>query len=312
MENTGTRSAGERRFTLLTTLAYGAVTMSEIKRIPAYESDKNPAALNRTIERDIEILRKSGYTIHVEQRGDEYLYRLDESSNIELDAAGLDVTLLRFLLGSKQVAGPAVFAQSGITKLLGSADLSESANYYSVSVPQGDVAVDIAPAIQLGRRIEFSYRSTNAQEPARYVVEPWRLEVHFNAFYLRAYLIRKNRDQTTQGVRLFKVDRITSKVTILDETMSAPVFNDDSIELVPVDAVIELQSTELPLARKATRIVQRDRGYEARIEGIEVGDLYDDLIFHGESARLIGPQPLVDDYNKRLAHLGKLGDHGEN
>lgn len=311
MENTGTRSAGERRFTLLTKLAYGAVTMSQIRKIPAYSADKNWETLTRTIERDIEILRKSGYAIHVEQRGDEYIYRLDDSSNIQVDATGLDVTLLRYLLGSKQVAGPAVFAQSGVTKLLSSADLSETSNYYAVSVPRGDLAVDIAPAIQLGRRIEFSYQSTSARQPARYVVEPWRLEVHFNAFYLRAFLVRKDTDRKKQGVRLFKVDRIVGKITILDEVVSAPIIPDESSKLVPVDAVIELQSAELPLARKGTKIEPRADHCVVTVEGIEVGDLYEDLIFHGESAQLIGPPSLVEDYETRLAHLQKLGERGE-
>lgn len=316
------RSAKERRFALLTKLATDGATFDQIRSLPAYQradvdepadsaaQEAAYAAQTRMIERDIESLRASGNTIVVTATGDKEQYRLDTSTNIEIDGSDVDMTVLRQILNSKSVDGPELFAQSGVQKLLSSGDLTGDVSPYTLSVPRGDQAVAIAPAISLRRQISFSYASTRRTGPVQYVTEPWRLEVHFGAFYLRAHQVSVA-GVPEPGTRMFKVDRIVGKVKVLDTPAMSDMIDDASSELEPVSATVIVSEPDMPLAQRGTIEDRRGDGVVVQLKNVDRAELFDDLMFHGADARLIGPLALVDEFRSRLQHLARLGGiHG--
>lgn len=305
-------NVGERRFTLLTRLAAGPATIDQIKEIPAYAQEAQrltDASLQRNIERDIETLRTSGHNVvNVGADGD-YRYYLDDSRNVPVDGIGMDLTLLRHLLGYKASSDPEVFAQSGVTKLLGTGSLTDEASPYSLHVPTGEAVTEIAPAIQLGKRITFTYESASAGKLGRYVVEPWRIEVHFGAFYVRGYQVSKNSDAGDCGMRVFKLDRMSGKIQVLDDDATHPVLETESSHLHPVTARVFVADRRLPLAMKGTVVEERDGGVVVEIDSITRVDLFDDLIFHGRQATLLGPDDVAEEFAHRIDHLASLGGH---
>lgn len=304
------RGVSERRFTLLTRLALGAVTLDDMKSIPAYaelaDGDISAESVQRLIERDIETLRDSGYTVLVSNDGYGPTYRLDDSSNIRIDGTGIDLSLLHHLLRRKARSESLAFAQSGVTKLLSTGSADGSPSPYSLHIPDGASVTDIASAVQLGKRVAFTYESASSAGPADYVVEPLQIVVHFGSFYVRAWQVSKDGDHDAAGPRIFKLTRVTGSVTILDDDATHSLTSDASDHLRPVTVELEVDDDRLPLAMKG-----RHRSGHVELVDVMRTDLYDDLIFHGPHARIVSPPEVAEDFANRLAHLAKLGQsHG--
>ncbi|QOQ38841.1 helix-turn-helix transcriptional regulator [Trueperella pecoris] len=294
------RTVSERRFALLVLLRHARPTVREILALPAY-SGIAPGNVQRYLERDLLSLRESGYNIQVD---DEYRYILDDSTNIHVDGGDVEMSILRSLLGAKGKTEAFVSAQSAVTKLLSSAEASQPQARLSIHTPRGDAALKIAPAIQLGRRIAFRYQSATRSSPGRYVVDPLRLEVHFDAFYLRGFQIRGG--SGAAGERMYKLDRIAGPVTTLDERITHELDEAVVTTFTPVDAVVRTRR-ELPLMMRASDVRQVEGGYELTLVGIDRAHLYEDLMFYGLDAELVGPSDLKADFLARIAHLEHLG-----
>lgn len=301
-------SVHERRFTLLTRLVEGPATIDDIKRIPVYTDFGTESALMRTIERDIETLRASGHNVVNRGAEDDYRYRLDTSGNISVDGTGIDLTLLHHLLANKGASQAEVFAQSGVTKLLSTGSVTGQSSPYSLHIPSGESVTVMASAIQLKKRVVFTYESASTTEPATYMLEPRRLEVHYGSFYIRGYQIEKNGDKTVQGIRVFKLDRIHGEVEITDDDSTHDVSETESEYLAPVTVRVAVDDERLPLAMKG-EILGRDAAGEITVEisGITRADLYDDLVFHAGHARIVSPNEVARDFQRHLNHLAAIG-----
>lgn len=294
------RTVSERRFSLLVALRRGHLTARQMLDMPAYR-ELDPANGQRYLERDIQVLRESGYRIDIDA---ENRYILADQ-NILVDGTDVEMSILRSLLGSKATSHALAFAQSAVTKLLSSGEARAGESRLAARLPRGDAALAIAPAIQRACRIAFDYRSTSSRAASRRVVEPMRLEVHLDAFYLRGYQVSSDSGSGV-GMRLFKVDRIVGKVELLDEPITHEAPASFPTTFTPVDAVVRT-SRELPLASRASEVRQADGGYELILTAVDRAELYEDLFFYGLDARLVGPPELVADFEARVAHLASLG-----
>lgn len=245
-------SAEERRFTLLTLLSRAPASAIEIAQLPAY-AGKSGKALQRMIERDIQTLRDSGNTITVDEN---YRYRVDESRQIVIDVSGLDVSILRRILGTKRRNNVEAFAQFGAAKVLGSGTISDKITPYRLNVPNGESVIDVARAMSEHRRMRFRYhRSTSVTQ---YILEPWQVTVHFGAFYVHGAVVERDGIQVDGQIRTFKLSRIESKVEVLDQACTLPVTDQVDSELAPVDIVLFVSDPQAPLARRGKIIDQRD------------------------------------------------------
>ncbi|WP_406712492.1 helix-turn-helix transcriptional regulator [Trueperella pyogenes] len=298
------RTVSERRFSLLVALRRGHPTIRDILAMPAY-SGIAPANAQRYVERDLEELRVLGYQIDVDS---EHRYILADH-NISVDGSDVEMSILRSLLATKGSSQAFVAAQSAVTKLLSSGQASGEQSHLIAHIPSGDAALAIAPALQRRRRIAFFYRSTRSMEPARYVVEPLRLEVHFDAFYLRGYQLSGGAG-SAPGMRMYKLDRVEGEVTILEEAISHELDPSFVSTLSPVDAVVRI-SRDLPLRVQAAHVEEMGGEMELSLNGIDRAHLYEDLMFYGLDARLTGPGEVRADFISRLEHLAGLAQEGE-
>lgn len=295
------RTPDERRFALLAFIRNATPTMADIKRLPAYVgiTERN---LTRYIERDLQRLRETGYVIHVDDLG---RYHLDTSGNISVDCSGVELGILRSLLGAKGKTSPFIAAQHAVTKILSSGEVSSRAAHLTVHTPKGEQAVPIAAAIQRRKRIQFSYRSLHADAPSVYVVEPFRLEIHFDAYYLRGYQVA-TQGRSSHGYRTYKLDRIVREVTTLDDAVTHSLPDDVLSDLTPVTATVRL-ARPLPLMSQAAEVRRSDAGIDITLVNIDRSDLYADLMFYGLDAELTGPPDVREDFYRRVRHMADLG-----
>ena len=295
------RPVDQRSFALLVYIRRSTPTMDQIIAMPAYLGI-DPANVRRYVERDLQDLRETGYLITVDESE---RYVLDDSTNIHVDGTGVEVGILQSLLGSKGKTRPFVVAQQGVTKLLSSGAVTTQAANLTIHTPRGEEGVRIAAAIQLGKRIRFTYRAANSSEPSVYTVEPFRLEVHFDVFYLRGYQIRVE-GSSSRGHRIYKLDRIQGKVTVLDDDVTGSLDDSAMTDLSPITATVRLRCP-LPMLSKATSVTRDADGFEIVLTDIDRSDLYSDLMFYGLDAELIGPEHVVEDFESRVRHLAELG-----
>lgn len=294
------RTATERRFSLLVALRRRQPTARQLLSSPAYR-DLDAAHAQRYLERDLQDLRASGYRIDVD--ADNRYILVDQ--NILVDGTDVEMSLLRSLLGSRDASVMLASAKSAVTKLLSWGETDTEDFWLAARLPHGDCALTIAPAIQRQCRIVFEYRPTSSQVPTRRVVEPMRLEIHLDAFYLRGYQV-SSESGSGSGMRLFKLDRIAGKVEVLDEPITHDAVDAFLTTFTPVDAVVHTMR-ELPLASQAVQVRELDGGYELTLEGVDRAQLYEELFFYGLDARLVGPPDLTADFEGRVAHLARLG-----
>lgn len=283
--------------------------MSEILALPAYRAAQDLATPEKIVERDVAQLRESGQNVVVVQIGQgNYEYRLDLSGNVTIEVPpGVSTWLVRALVSLSKTT-PDMFAQSGVQKLLsdsGYRDFSEqaAASLFDLRVPSGESVIPIATAIQRRRCIEFSYYPLSGDQ-ASYQVEPWGIEVRGSAFYLRGWLRAKN-GVPESGVRTYKLDRVRGKVTELEEEITQTPQRVPSL-LTPVDAKVWLRA-DIPLVERGI-VLDTDGDWKlVKLLQVDRADLFSDLVFYGKNMRLVGPEELVAEYLKRLAHIKKLG-----
>ncbi|WP_216452374.1 helix-turn-helix transcriptional regulator [Arcanobacterium phocae] len=295
-------SAEERRFTLLTLLSRSAVSAARIAELPAYR-EHSGIALQRVIERDIQILRQSGNVIVVDSQ---YRYQLDNSGTIPIDLSGVDVGALRRVLGTKRRNNVEAFAQFGATKALGNGLVSGAINPYRIKVPVGDSVVDVAQAIVARRQIRFNYSRQGS--PACYVIEPWRIEVHFGAFYVSGAVVQRNKTKADGDVRTFRLTRVIGSVRVLESAFlfdQQPTIDSD---LNTIDVRLFVSDPAMPLARRGRIVDHRNGGVIVEFLAVDRWDMIDDIVFHGSAVDVLEPEWLRDDIADRLAHAQEVLD----
>ncbi|USR78630.1 helix-turn-helix transcriptional regulator [Arcanobacterium pinnipediorum] len=293
-------SAEERRFTLLTLLSRQRATIDQIAQLPAYRGHHG-IAQQRLIERDIQILRESGTVVRVDK---DYRYSVDTSHRIAVDLQDLDLTILRRLLGTKRRNNVEAFAQYAATKALGQGIVTDKMSAYKLKVPYGDSVVDIAQA--LGQHTQISFTYTKRDENINYIVEPWRIEVHFGAFYMVAAVIERDGSPVAGDARTFKLSRIVGKVIMLDSPVTIERKDNFDSTLSPVDIEVFVADPAMPLAQRGQIIAHHDGGVIVRFPAADRWDIVDDVLFHADAARIVAPAWLRDDVNQRIDHVHEV------
>ncbi|VEI12432.1 helix-turn-helix transcriptional regulator [Trueperella bialowiezensis] len=298
------RTASERRFALLVCIRSMKPTIDDMMALPVYH-DYAEGNRRRYVERDVQRLRHNGYPVVVDDRG---RYVLDQSTNIHVDASGVELGILSSLLQAKGTTTPFVQAQHGITKLLSRGQVAQKSAHLTVHTPAGEEAVRIAAAIQMGKRISCQYTPASSATPKTYVIEPFRLEAHFDVFYLRGYQVSVNGEPRT-GQRTYKLDRIDGEVEILDSDITYEFDDSADSDLAPINATVRLHR-ELPLIAQASSVNRHDGVIDIELTNIDRGDLYADLMFYGLDAELLGPADVRADFHRRVEHVAQLGEGG--
>ncbi|MBM7825422.1 putative DNA-binding transcriptional regulator YafY [Arcanobacterium pluranimalium] len=211
MANNGENRTGERRITLAFYLMERRASLSHIRALPVYSElfqDKSFETFRDIVEKDIRVLRSSGYRVEqaMNQLG-EYTYWINNSAGIKVDAKDADLSVLYGVLGHKGRNDAEQFVQMGVHKLLADVPSSEYAHTFRTNVPRGDYIVDIANALQNEQLIEFRYQSGAKNTEALYVVRPHRIHVHFDSFYFSGWEVSVN-GVDTGARRIYKVSRI--------------------------------------------------------------------------------------------------------
>lgn len=192
------------------------VSRDEIReRIEGYRdlSDQN---FDRTFERDKDELRARGVPIvtgsNSEFFADEIGYRINRSDYElpEIQFTEDETALLSLAAGVWQQASAADHAGNALLKLqAGGAGIDSSGE----AIVRSEVSVDAAvfdpiwSALTERRQISFEYRG----KPEKRVVQPWRLVMRSNIWYLLGY------DIDRQGSRIFRLNRISSAVQLLEQ-----------------------------------------------------------------------------------------------
>ncbi|QRV02954.1 WYL domain-containing protein [Arcanobacterium phocisimile] len=293
-------SAEERRFTLLTLLSRQPATLAQIAQLPAYREHEG-VAQQRLIERDIQTVRESGIIISVDS---DYQYRVDTSQRIAVNLEDLDVTILRRLLGAKRRTNVEAFAQYAATKALGQGIVTDKMSAYKLKVPHGDHVVDIAQALEQRTRITFTYLKQGHE--VKYLVEPWRIEVHFGAFYMVGAVIKRDGQSARGDVRTFKLSRLSGKVSLLDEPVTLPAVSDTDSALSPVDIDVFVSDPQMPLARRGQIVEMRDDGVIVRFVAADRWDIVDDVLFHSDDACIVAPAWLSNEVAHRIKHAKEV------
>lgn len=307
------RNAHNRRLAVLYELQTNrSRTKDKLLELTVYSARLDEIAedsVSRLFEADLRVLRDAGYDIRQTNDGTTYSYSLDTSRNVELDATGLDLGSLSTILQQRRGTENATNAKSAMLKLVPTASTGAgSSSTFEVRVPSGEAITTIAEALQDGKRISFTYAPTNSETPREYVVEPWSFEVRDEAFFLRGW--RVSNDPESSGVRFFKLDRIVDssskssgkEVEVLDEPAT---FKRDQITQAfePVDVRFKARpGTCVPLTAMA---VPDGDGFA--LDGVNLLDLLEDLLFYGADVEVTGPPEFAADFRARLEHLAGLG-----
>ncbi|MDP9800020.1 proteasome accessory factor B [Arcanobacterium wilhelmae] len=293
-----TRSTKERHIALLTYLRQTHPTMKELMRLPFYAHSAGEKTLKRMIMRDLSELRQSGYRIDVTS---DFRYVLDQSPMITVSGFGCELGMLRSFLDVHRGELPETFAQSAIHKLLADADATVE-GIYQARVPSGNQVVAIADAITRQRRVAFTYRSRHGDR--RYVLEPWQISVHFDAFYVRGEQVSLA-GRRASGVRIFKLDRIVDEVEILGTRIESTPVPSESV-FSPIDAVVDVRAgTCRPLYARANGRFEPSQvhGWDRlTLETIARDELFELLMFYGIDARIVAPLEAREDFLARLTH----------
>ena len=283
--------------------------------VEGYEGE--PDAMERMFERDKDELRKLGIIIEVGTfdplfedevgyriRPDDYRCDLDSLTAIELSlisqatqlwkGAVLDTTALSALVKLKSLG-----IDSDLDSLPG---LSPR-----ISVPEGDF-VTVLNAISTFTTISFSYTSIESTVQSR-VIEPYGAGTKGGRWYVAG------RDVEKDAVRLFRLDRIVSKIELQGRPNSYIRPTDFSMTTL-------LRSPEKKLAAKLK--IRRGKAHKLRSSGevIEDGDewtiirypysqeseLVEDVLWHLDDAVILEPISARESICQALKQIVK--NHG--
>ncbi len=315
----------ERQLTLLELIVNrSAVTKHDVRQLlPAY-ADRNDAAFERLLERDLENLRRAGYPIIV---SDDYTYRYDRTAGLAVNVSALDISLLRALLSGVTTRGPLYLAaNNGLHKLLATSNsLQDRASYLTANIPAGEEALRLARALQYHQQVRFAYSGTSAAGVSEYLLEPSELEEHFDVYYVSGAAKRLSGPKGPgrwEQRRTFRATRIVpgSLSTVGPAERPRPATGSASVFTAEEALVAIRPGTALPLAMRGEQVEPRDvlddDGVAPRIPDdwpmfrflhVDQQRLFEELAGYGLDVRLLGDDELVHQWQARLRHLAGLG-----
>lgn len=296
-------------------------TKSQIfERIQPYREAKSDDAKNKMFERDKNVLRSLGLSLHVEDpdedNSERYLIPEDTFALQDLEFTPPEQAALAAVFDFWRGG----FGQSS-QRALGRLDTASGAELWENKSEQGnpfqvqagqideDTFADIATAIAEQRSITFRYRSARAEDSTRNIA-PWALLQSNAAWYVCGW------DHDRDAKRYFKLSRFRGSVqtTATDYVVSPENPRELVRELIPQETYppIELRANE----EERRLIVSRLYGHktEPTPAGFLVTDpdyqtLWD-LMVDDDIRVSFAPadHPMLDDFVQQLQHLGAAID----
>ncbi|MCF2706421.1 WYL domain-containing protein [Arcanobacterium haemolyticum] len=278
--------------------------------LPVYEG-MSERAFARSLDRDLEALRFSGYPIVYDaDRG----YHVDRSSSFHAHVSNVDVGLLRAAVAGvvDDVRGFSV--RTGLNKLLATSDSSKAKGIVRASIPEGDEAVPLARAIQLSVSVTFTYGARERE----YELRPTRLEVHYGAFYVVGFARRLDASRGRFEHRTFRVSRMALGSLRFGLPWSADgeapedpgvfSFSDVIVAVRPGCAAPMIGRGESTKAQ-----ADAPTGWECiRFDHAERHRLFEDLFTYGRDVRLIADETACSAWDSRLSHISALLERDTN
>lgn len=278
-------------------------------------------SIRKMFERDRDSLRELGIIIETVPLEDgeggyiissgTYLPNLDFSPEERIAL----VQASRFFTGSgTPLSGP---SHSAMVKMAFDGESAkESPRVHWVGVSRNKRLLGpIFDGIKKQKNLVFSYRSLNSEKPVERKVSPYGLINRFGYWYL------VGRSHLRDEIRSFKLDRITSKVKVLNKESRKPDFK------VPEDFDIKDQTTwdwkpektiakvlfESRLAFTSISIRGGEvKSQRKRKDGLQVTYLVEDsetfigsILDIGTEAQIISPQEFQDTVKKKLKRIVK-------
>ncbi len=293
---------------LLATKRY--LTKSEIFRtVAGYEGD--PVARDRMFERDKGDLRTLGIDIEVGTFDplfeDEPGYRI-KRDKYELQLKNLTPIKLLLLSQASQMWRQETMGESAQLALRKLKTLGiESDTQTLIS----DVPTVVQPPAQVGElitalnslhRIEFQYIASDLSEELR-KVEPYRLSRTNGYWYLIARDIAKN------DLRTFRVDRISSSITPFGSAHSFEIDTDLLEEYLLTSqpslfAEVAILNGTSQNIRNRGRFIRDENEWQIwEVPYFDESDLIREVLWNGQSARLISPDSAVKELIRKVSQL---------
>ncbi|HET8878741.1 MAG TPA: WYL domain-containing protein [Arthrobacter sp.] len=328
-------SRTERLLNLLIALLntkYG-LRRSELRRKVYHDTTSSEAAFGRMFERDKGELRQFGFDVEtVTDKGwgsDDPAttrYRIGKESNrlpdVKLSPEESTVLFLAAQLWEQAALGSA--ARNAVRKLQASGGLAEAELPQGVQPrirPAGQAFEDLVTAVHAQHPVNFSYRAGSTGLEEHRTVEPWGLGSRFGQWYLVGY------DRARRDKRFFRLSRLTSAVTVLDQESFTPPpsFNVReqlaALPELPVrHAVVDVAAGSLPGLRKhaaeqpdggiadseiadsgvAAGAASRD-GFDRLVLGYRDAETFAaELASYGPKAIVVAPAALQEAVRRRL------------
>ncbi|MGW8375707.1 WYL domain-containing protein [Streptomyces sp. ODS28] len=247
--------------------------------IEAYLEAGSEESYSRMFERDKDDLRELGLVIDtVENLEGEVGYMARRDSNrlppVQLDAE--EATALNLAARVWQQARLAGAASGALQKLRAAGGLPQQADASGAEsgagaqphstlephIPAREAAFEpLMLACRDRRPVQFDYRKSNAARAERRQVEPWTLECWRGHWYLAGY------DRERQAERVFRLSRITGKVSSKSGAFTAPVP-----DVVTVRDTVERWAGESASSSARIRL-RAGSGYPLRSRATEAREL---------------------------------------
>lgn len=214
------------------------VTFEQLRKTVYVDRSGDEDSLRRMFERDKDELREMGIEVRSETTpsGEEAGYIIPKGEyylpHLELSPAemvGITMVSRLFLGSGTPFSGP---AHSALLKFEFDEEdegdpVDRVPHVHWVGVPRDrQLLEEILEGLTRHKKLTFSYRSMDASEPVKRVVDPYGLFNRSGSWYLVGFCNRRGE------VRSFKLDRVTSRVEVNRKAPHTPDFEvPDSFDL---------------------------------------------------------------------------------
>lgn len=310
-------AAHERLLDLIIALTHAprAMTREQIRhRVNGYstaEGTRADAAFERMFERDKQTLKELGIplvTVHGSGHYDEIRYRidLDEYALPEVDLSPSELGALAVATRVWDGSVLARQARRGLTKLKGiAASPKRTDSRPAVKLSAVDDALPVIfDALVHNQVVQFSYAAVSTGEETQREVEPWRLRVKNNGWYLQGW------DRGRKAAREFRLSRITSKAIPIDSPFTGPdpqLPNDEDEPVVT--AKVAISDGSAAALRAQGEYLYREGGRD--VFSVPLSDMLaasGDIAAYGSAVTVLEPAKLRE---RVVAKLTGAVQHGK-
>lgn len=271
--------------------------------VAGYDADATVAAFERMFERDKEELRSMGVPIrtmtdvHGEVQG--YVVDAEEYATRDLSLTADEIAVLNL---AAQLWDDAVLESAAVTavrKLESTVDdnIVSTPATFGVLTARDAALLPLLRAVRDGRVVRFDYRKPGQTETTKRRVEPWSVHSRDGHWYLVGLDI----DQGEQ--RVFRISRITGAVQVSATSVSERqhAISEDWQPELDDDVTVDVQIPEGVGAelRRLPRASTSDGTHYTITEGRQ--QLLTLLWRADPSVRIMGPQPIIEEYRAGLA-----------